>query len=39
MYGDPRKATEEKGKLIMEKAEEELIELITQLENGKLPVM
>ena len=38
MYGDPRKATEEKGQLIMEQAEQELIELITQLEGGKLPL-
>ena len=38
MYGDPRKASEEKGKLIMEQAEEELLELITQLGKGILPV-
>ena len=38
MYGDPRKATEEKGRLIMEQAEEELIELINNLERGKLPI-
>jgi len=38
MYGDPRKATPEKGRLIMEQAEEELIELIKQLERGKLPL-
>jgi len=38
MYGDPRKATEEKGRLIMEQAEEELIELINQLEKGDLPL-
>ena len=31
MYGDPRKASEEKGRLIMEQAEEELIELINNL--------
>jgi creatinine amidohydrolase len=37
-YGDPRKATEEKGKLIMGQAEQELIELINQLEKGQLPV-
>lgn len=38
MYGDPRKATAEKGKLIMEQAEEELIKLINQLEKGQLPI-
>ena len=38
MYGDPRKATEEKGQLIMEQAEEELIELINELERGNLPI-
>ncbi|MGY5881322.1 MAG: creatininase family protein [Candidatus Thorarchaeota archaeon] len=38
MYGDPRKATEEKGRLIMEQAEEELIELINNLESGNLPI-
>ena len=38
MYGDPRKATEEKGRLIMEQAEEELIELINELERGNLPI-
>ena len=38
MYGDPRKATEEKGRLIMEQAEEELIELIHQLERHELPI-
>jgi creatinine amidohydrolase len=38
MYGDPRKATEEKGRLIMEQAEEEIIELISQLERGKIPL-
>ncbi len=39
MYGDPRKATSEKGRLIMEQAEEELIELINQLQQGKLPLI
>jgi len=39
MYGDPRKATPEKGHLIMEQAEEELIELINQLQKGKLPII
>ena len=38
MYGDPRKASSEKGRLIMEQAEEELIELIKQLQLGKLPI-
>lgn len=38
MYGDPRKATEDKGRKIMEQAEEEIIELIQQLELGKLPL-
>ncbi|MGY5871188.1 MAG: creatininase family protein [Candidatus Thorarchaeota archaeon] len=38
MYGDPRKATEEKGRLIMEQAEEELIDLIDELERGNLPL-
>ncbi|MFW9812589.1 MAG: creatininase family protein [Candidatus Thorarchaeota archaeon] len=38
MYGDPKKATEEKGRLIMEQAEEEIIELVNQLEHGKLPI-
>ncbi|MHA1862668.1 MAG: creatininase family protein [Candidatus Thorarchaeota archaeon] len=38
MYGDPRKASPEKGKQIMEQVEEELIELINQLQQGKLPV-
>ncbi|TFG34746.1 creatininase family protein [Candidatus Thorarchaeota archaeon] len=38
MYGDPRKANSEKGRLIMEQAEEDLIALIRQLEQGKLPI-
>jgi creatinine amidohydrolase len=38
MYGDPKKASSEKGRLIMEQAEEDLIALITQLEQGKLPI-
>jgi creatinine amidohydrolase len=37
IFGDPSKASEEKGRLIMEQAEEELLELIAQLEKGKLP--
>ncbi|MFW9909325.1 MAG: creatininase family protein [Candidatus Thorarchaeota archaeon] len=36
-YGDPTKASMEKGKLIMEQAAEEFIELIQQLEKGDLP--
>jgi creatinine amidohydrolase len=39
MYGDPRKATSEKGRLIMEQAEEELIALIKNLQRGKLPLV
>ena len=38
MYGDPRKATAEKGRLIMDQAEQDLISLIKQLEEGKLPI-
>ncbi len=38
MYGDPTKATSEKGRLIMEQAEEDLLSLINQLEQGKLPI-
>ena len=38
MHGDPRKATAEKGRLIFEQAEEELIALINQLEKGELPI-
>jgi len=38
MHGDPRKATAEKGRLIFEQAEEELIGLINQLEKGELPI-
>jgi creatinine amidohydrolase len=38
MYGDPRKASQEKGVAIMEKAEEDLISLIEDLERGKLPM-
>ncbi len=37
VYGDPAKARPEKGKAIMEQAESELIELIEELERGKLP--
>ena len=38
VYGDPRKASEEKGRVIMEQAEKDLLELIDQLEQGKLPI-
>lgn len=36
--GDPTRATPEKGKRIMERAGEELVELIAQLEKGELPL-
>jgi creatinine amidohydrolase len=38
MYGEPSKATPEKGKLIMEQAEEDLVALIERLEHGELPI-
>ncbi len=38
VYGEPESATAEKGRAIMEKAEEELIQLVEQLEQGKLPI-
>ncbi len=38
IYGEPQSATAEKGKAIMERAEEELIQLVEQLEQGKLPI-
>jgi creatinine amidohydrolase len=38
MHGDPRKASGDKGKLIMEQAEEELIKLVNELEKGELPI-
>lgn len=38
MYGEPEKATPEKGKRILEAAEQDLIELIGKLEQGKLPL-
>jgi len=38
MYGQPEKATPEKGKRILKAAEQELVELIERLEQGKLPV-
>ncbi len=38
IYGEPQNATAEKGRAIMERAEKELIELVQQLEKGKLPI-
>jgi creatinine amidohydrolase len=38
MYGDPRKASEEKGRRIMEQAEEELVQLVKKMERGELPI-
>lgn len=38
IWGDPRTATPEKGERIMEAAVEELITLIQNLEQGKLPL-
>ncbi|MCF2136084.1 MAG: creatininase family protein [Candidatus Thorarchaeota archaeon] len=38
IWGDPRTATPEKGKRIVDEAVEELIELIHELEKGKLPL-
>ncbi|MFW9918366.1 MAG: creatininase family protein [Candidatus Thorarchaeota archaeon] len=38
-YGDPRKATKEKGQLIMEQAVEDLVQLIGELEKGNLPLV
>jgi len=38
MYGEPETATAEKGKTIMQAAEDELVRLVQQLENGKLPI-
>lgn len=39
MYGEPEKATAEKGKAIMQAAEDELVKLVQQLEQGKLPIL
>jgi len=39
MYGDPRKATKEKGQLIMEQAADEFVKLIEDLEKGNLPLV
>ena len=38
MYGDPMKATKEKGQLIMEQAADQLVDLIENLEKDKLPL-
>jgi creatinine amidohydrolase len=38
VFGEPHSATADKGKAIMAKAEEELVHLIEQLEQGKLPI-
>jgi len=37
-YGDPTKATAEKGEAIMKQAKQEIIKLIEELEMGKLPL-
>ncbi len=39
MYGEPENATAEKGKVIMQAAEDELVNLVQQLEKGKLPIL
>jgi creatinine amidohydrolase len=38
IMGDPRSASEEKGKAIMEEAIDDLVKLIEQLERGELPM-
>ncbi|MHA2033773.1 MAG: creatininase family protein [Candidatus Thorarchaeota archaeon] len=38
VWGDPKTASAEKGKVIMEAAEEELVRLIEELERGVLPI-
>lgn len=38
ILGDPTLASEEKGRLILEQAEVDLIELISQLERGEVPI-
>ncbi|NHI83661.1 MAG: creatininase family protein [Candidatus Thorarchaeota archaeon] len=38
ILGDPTLASEEKGRLIIEQAETELVELISQLERGEVPL-
>ncbi len=39
MYGDPTTASPEKGQAILKQAAEELIQLINDLERGKLPLI
>ncbi|TXT57603.1 MAG: hypothetical protein BAJATHORv1_10305 [Candidatus Thorarchaeota archaeon] len=39
IYGNPLDASEDKGRIIMEQAVEELIELVQSLERGKLPLI
>jgi len=39
MYGEPEQATVEKGKIIMQAAEDELVKLVQELERGKLPFL
>lgn len=38
MHGEPKKATSEKGRRILEAAEKELIELVGELEQGRFPI-
>lgn len=38
-FGDPTKASKEKGKLMMEQACDEIIELVSQLEKGTIPFL
>lgn len=39
MHGEPEQASAEKGKAIMQAAEDELVRLVQQLERGKLPIL
>lgn len=39
MYGEPETATVQKGKAIMQAAEDELVKLVQKLEQGKLPIL
>ncbi|MDF1538145.1 MAG: creatininase family protein [Candidatus Thorarchaeota archaeon] len=38
-FGDPTRASKEKGKLIMEQACDEIVELVNQLEKGNIPYL
>ncbi len=38
VFGDPRTASSEKGRILMEQAEEQIIELVEQLERDILPI-